>query len=412
MAPKAQPRVLFFSYHLPRDEEPGAFRPWMEARLLQASGFEVTVITSGVHYMTGRDSRPGRGWCTEEWADGIRILKTWGPINFRRSTLGRLWHYLAYSCLAGLAALVRVGRIDRVFAGTDPITIMPVVFLVSRLKQAPMVLDERDLYPETAVALGVMQKGYLSRFIFNLQQFFRRQALGLLAATPGIRTKLLEYGHSPQKIKLLYNADVFLDDQSRKVVKTDSLKEKTGKEFLVGYAGGLGRANDIMTLLQAAKQLRDLSKLGIVIIGAGEELPRYQEYCRQQGLSNVFFLGPQPRNRTRALLMEIDIGVQLLPPQQHFAHTLTSKTFDYHGLGKPLIFGGRGDTVRLLAASGGGLAIPPGDPKALAGAIIRLIQDEAQLRAMALAARNWYECHISLPAAIDIMQKVMGYGAA
>ena len=75
--------VLFLTYHLPLSNEPGAFRPWMEARLLKRAGFSVTVITSGVHYMTGEDTRPSKKWCSEEWRDGIRILKTWAPSDHR-----------------------------------------------------------------------------------------------------------------------------------------------------------------------------------------------------------------------------------------------------------------------------------------------------------------------------------------
>jgi hypothetical protein len=55
-----KPHVLFLTFHLPLGHEPGAFRPGMEARLLAQAGFRVTVITSGVHYMTGEDIRPRR----------------------------------------------------------------------------------------------------------------------------------------------------------------------------------------------------------------------------------------------------------------------------------------------------------------------------------------------------------------
>ena len=125
---KRPPHILFFSYHLPRDDEPGAFRPWMEARLLKKIGFEVTVVTSGVHYMTGKDTRKGKGWCTEEFDEGIRILKTWAPTGFRRSILRRIFNYLCYTWLAGQASLIKVGKVDRVFTGTDPIVMMPWSF--------------------------------------------------------------------------------------------------------------------------------------------------------------------------------------------------------------------------------------------------------------------------------------------
>jgi hypothetical protein len=87
-----RPHILFLTYHLPLNHEPGAFRPWMEARLLARAGFQVTVVTSRVRYMTGEDIRPSPGWCTEEWRQGIRILRTWGLGRHRRSLKRHVWN--------------------------------------------------------------------------------------------------------------------------------------------------------------------------------------------------------------------------------------------------------------------------------------------------------------------------------
>jgi colanic acid biosynthesis glycosyl transferase WcaI len=400
-------RILFFSYHLPRGKEPGAFRPWMEARLCKRAGYEVTVITSGVHYMTGKDTRKRKGWCTEEFGEGIRILKTWAPTGFRRSPLRRILNYLCYTGLAGLASLVKVGKVDRVFAGTDPIFMMPMVFLVSRLKSARLVLDERDLYPETAIALGMMSEGRLSRLLFRMQQFFRRKAAHLLAATPGIREKLLSYGHPEEKVQLLYNADVFWDDRADSVGLSDSLKQKTGKKFLVGYAGGLGKANDIPTLLRTAMHLRELDTLGIMVIGGGERLVQYREYCQQHGLHNVLFTGPVSRQQTHSWLGQMDVCVHLYPNMEIFYGALASKIFDYFGIGNPVIFCGRGDTVKLLAESGGGFTVPPEDDQALAAAIRSLLQNGELRQRLGTAARKWFEAHISFDQGKAIIQRAM-----
>ncbi len=81
------PHILYLTYHLPMEEEPGAFRPWVEARLLRESGFRVTVITSTVQYMTGKVIGSGTGWCREEMRDDIRILRVWAIMDHRRVRL-------------------------------------------------------------------------------------------------------------------------------------------------------------------------------------------------------------------------------------------------------------------------------------------------------------------------------------
>jgi glycosyltransferase involved in cell wall biosynthesis len=391
--------ILFLSYHLPMDDEPGAFRPWMEARLMSRAGFKVTVITSGVQYMTGKDIRPGKGWCTEEERESIRILRTWAPTDHRRSLIRRVANYLSYTVLMGIAAFSKVGRVNGVFAGTDPIFMMPMVYIVSRIKRAMLVLDERDLFPETAIALGVIQEGFLSGFLFKMQQFFRRKSCALVAATPGIRSKLIDYGH-PQ-VNLLYNGDVFLEKPPH---GQRTLRKETGKAFLVGYAGGLGQANDIPTLLRAAIHLQDIEELGIVIIGSGERRSAYEKFCAN--LNNIYFFDAVPRHEARQLMGQFDVGIQPLPKDKHFCSTLTSKTFDYHGIGIAMIFCGSGDTAKILAASGGGLTITPEDDKALADALRGLYKDKEQLKAMGESARRWFEQHLNIQAGIALFAKV------
>lgn len=403
----SKPHVLFLSYHFPTNDEPGAFRPWMEARLLAQAGFRLTVMTSGVHYMTGEDIRPDRAWCHEEWIDDIRILRTWAPKKYRFSLWKRALNYLSYTLLTGFASIFKVGTVDRVLAGTDPIIILPMVLLVSFIKRAPLILDERDLYPETAIALGVIKEGILTRILFALQQFLRRKARNILAATPGIRNKLITYGFSPIKVHLLYNADTFLDEDVS-LEQENRLRATTGKKYFVAYAGGLGLANDIPTLLRAAEYLVDLVDLGIIIIGDGENRHSYEHYCQQHYLDNVFFLGAQPRREVRKLLQEIDVGIQPLFPHDYFANTLTSKTFDYLGLAKPVVFCGKGDTVKLLEDSGGGIAVTSGDDRALAQAIRQLHDDEELRCKMGTSARKWFSQHICVDKACSTIKKVMG----
>lgn len=404
--------VLFLTYHLPLGDEPGAFRPWMEARLLAKAGYHVTVVTSGVQYMTGEDIRPYKAWCTEEFVEDVRILRTWAPRDHRRSLLRRVSNYLSYTILAGLASVLKVQKVDRIFAGTDPIFIMPMVYFISLIKKAPMVIDERDLYPETAIALGVLKPGAISRLLFQVQKFFRRQAIAILAATPGIKKRLLSYGVTEGKVYLLYNADVFVNEDIETNQNIGSLRELTHRSFLVGYVGGLGRANDILTLLRAAERLKEVKHIGFVIVGSGEMRKSYIAFCKQKAVDNVTFLPAVPRRQARALLKQIDVCVQPLPKDGHFSSTLTSKTFDYHALGKAMIFCGEGDTVDLLRETGGGLVVPPEDDAALAKAIKKLVEDESLRKRMGASARQWYEKNISPEVACVLMKKVMGNHAA
>ncbi|HVC28075.1 MAG TPA: glycosyltransferase family 4 protein [Gammaproteobacteria bacterium] len=402
-------RVIFLSFHLPLPEEPGAFRPWMEARLIRDLGCEVTVVTSAIQYMTGEDLRGGkRGWCVEERREGIRILRVWGLRNYRISLWRRLLHYLTFAILAGMASLVRAGRVDRVLVGTDPVFITPFAWIIAWFKGGQLVLDERDLYPETALALGVLKPGLTASVISIWQRSLRRSARHILAATPGIGARLLDLGVPAKKMRVLYNADVYLygeNQQASEVNAARHLLERhapPGASFIVVYAGGMGRANDVDTLLDAAEILHGERDIGFVLAGDGERRTRYEQRIHSVGL-NAVMAGPLPRNTARQLIRGADTCAHMYPDEPLFAGALASKVLDYMALGKPVVFCGEGDTVEVITAAGCGICCPPGDSKGLAEALLRLRDRPEQCKRMGQAARQWFEGHVGMQVASAIM---------
>lgn len=402
-------RVLFLTFHLPLPEEPGAFRPWMEAQLMRDLGCEVTVVTSAIQYMTGVDLRVDRsGWWTEEHRDGIRILRVLGLHNYRASIWRRLLHYVIYAWLAGMVSLLRVGKADRVFVGTDPIFVTPIARIVARLKGARLVLDERDLYPETALALGVLKPGFLSRSISAWQRSMRRRARCILAATPGIRIRLLELEVPAERVRILYNADAYLEAESagddvemsgRHLLEHYAPK---GAKFIVVYAGGLGRANDVDTLLDAAQMLHDERDIGFVLAGDGERRTCYEQRIRTAGL-NAVMAGPLPRNTARQLIRGADTCAHMYPNEPLFTGALASKVLDYMALGKPVVFCGEGDTVEVITVAGSGICCPSGDAKGLAEALRWLRDHPEQCKRMGQVARQWFEGHVGMRVASAVM---------
>ena len=88
---------------------------------------------------------------------------------------------------------------------------MPVVYILSILKKASLILDERDLYPETAIYLGVISDGKIAAILKKFARFIRKKAHSVIAATPGIYDRLIDEGVPKTKLHLLFNADPFIN---------------------------------------------------------------------------------------------------------------------------------------------------------------------------------------------------------
>lgn len=409
MSNTPEPHVLFITYHLPTDEEPGAMRPWVEARLLRDAGYRVTVVTSAVHYMTGQFAGPGRGWCREEWRDDIRILRVWTITDYRRSVLRRIANYTIFGFNALMAALVKVReRVDCILSGTDPVFANPFVYLIHMIKRARLVLDERDLFPQTAVAMNVLREGAVVRATAAAQQAFRRRADAMIAATPGIRRELVALGHAAEGVHVFPNADPYLELARDSVLSLQAQRFFLRYPRCIGYAGTLGICEDIETIIRAVAELRDLLDVGLVLAGGGERLFAHRRLAQELGLHNVVFLGPLPREQARAVLSCCKIGVEAYPPGEFFRNTLASKIFDYIGLGLPVVFAGEGDTAEVLKAAGAGIAVPCANGVAMAAALRELLTSEGRRRKMRERGLAWYAQEISVTSMRRILQTVCG----
>lgn len=406
---QANLKILFLTYHFPTPDQAGAGRPWETAELLRALGHEPVVLTAGTHYMTGENIRQNRrGFWSEEQVSGFRVIKTHAPEGYRRSVSRRILNYVSYAS-ASLVASLRQTGIDLVLMATDPIFITPVGLTLSKLKRIPLMLDERDVYPDTAVALGYLRSSAAIRALESWHTLVRRNSCSLLAATPGIKRLLIQKGVEPAKIHFLPNirsaslaADAYpLETELRSW-------HGWGTKFVVLYTGNFGQANDLWTILKAAQLLADGNpNIQFVFIGAGEKKHDYLSFCQHAGLKHVQFLDPVPWLQLRGYLAAADLAVHAFPAEPFWECSLATKIFDYLSAAKPIVFAGAGDTADLINKAGAGEVCNPGQPVALGEVISRLSRSPALVRQMGARGRRYVAAEFSRERLIGIMQRAL-----
>lgn len=399
--------ILFITYHLPTEEEPGSARPWVEARLLRDAGYRVTVLTSAVHYMTGEYVGPGRGWCREEMRDDICILRLWNITDYRRSFFRRILSYSIFGLLAIFAACFRAPRIQCIFTASDPFVVTPFILLLTSIVRARVVLDERDLYPETAIALGYLREGFLSRTIARLQAQLRRRAAFVVTATPGIAECLHRAGIASDRLAMLYNGDPYEVIASDGQIPLEISQFRAAHRYVIAYMGTIGLMDDIHTILDSASELMSDPDVGFLIIGDGECREAYVQRASEMQLEHVRFTGPFTRKQARAIISYCDISVQTHPQGQHFAYTLSSKILDYLRMGIPTIFSGEGDTAALLAEAQAGITVPAEDASSFTQAILLLIHNAELRRRMGEAGQRWFQAHVNRQAALEVIRRAL-----
>jgi len=369
--------ILFLTPYFLTPDQPGLLRSWQVARLLAERGHCVTVITTDTHYMTGA----GQGQPTRaSWRIGtgeihVRYVST--PRDYRRKKTGRIGYMLGLT-IGGLLTGLLTGKQDVVLAATLPPTLPLIGLLLAIVRRAKFVYEVRDMMTDEAVVTGYLRNPLLIWVSYALESMLYRASDAIIAVTPGIKRIIASRGVPESKITVVINGfeeELFLDPPTDVNPRIDHC---WGERFVVLYTGAMGITRDLRTIVEAATLLRDDPGVLFAFLGDGEQRPELSALAAQRGLRNCQFLDTVPRKLVPAYCSAADVCVSLFPRKGLWHIILGNKTFDYLGSGRPMIFGGTGDTADLLRAAGAGLVIEPENPRALVEAIATLRADEAQ----------------------------------
>jgi glycosyltransferase involved in cell wall biosynthesis len=356
-------------------DEPGGTRHHELARYLAAQGHRVTIIASPISYLTGK-ARSGRIKWSEKSTDGerINIIRAYTYPALHKSFTYRLVSFFSFMISSFLIGL-SIKHVDLVWGTSPPIFQGLTAWMISRLKRRPFLFEVRDLWPEFAIAVGVLKNTLLIRLSEWLERFLYRQADLLVVNSPGYIDHVQQKG--ARKVVLVPNGT----DTEMFNPKVDGkpFRHNHGLEdfFVVLYAGAHGLSNDLGTVLEAAKILLPYPEIRFVLLGDGKDKPALQEQAARDGLSNIVFLPPIPKIEMPGAIAAADACLAILKPIEMYKTTYPNKVFDYMAAGKPVILAIDGVIREVIENAHGGIPVPPGDAAALSRAVLQLAGNRA-----------------------------------
>jgi colanic acid biosynthesis glycosyl transferase WcaI len=369
---------------------------------LAARGHELHVVTSLPWYRT-HAIEPG-------WAG--RLIRTervdFGSIGRihpfpggdRRNLLRRAVGFGAFSALAGVAG-VRAGgwfrRADAVLAMSPPLTLGVTGWLVGLAHRAPLVFNIQDVFPDAAVETGAITDRRIIRIASWLERvsYHRATAVTVLSddLADNVRSKL-----APRRRGDVHVIPNFVDtEQLRPADRMTPYRSELGigAEPVVLYAGNVGFSQSLELMLAAARELPDVTFL---VNGEGAARPSLE--LEAAGLANVRFGNFQPSERLNEVLATGDVHV--VPLRTGLGRvSVPSKTYSILAAGRPVVaaIDPGTEVPRMLAESGGGIAVVPDDAPAFVAALRTVLERDDLGAALGAAGRTWVESAAS-PAAV------------
>ncbi len=380
--PKDKPmKILMLTQYFYPEVGATQTRIYEFARNLVSHGHEVTVITEVPNHPIGiiHEQYQGRLFVEEE-LDGIRVIRVWVWARQKKNFINRILFYLSYMVMSFFAGLCFRGRYDIVFATSPPLFVGVSGFLLSIFRRGKFVLDIRDLWPAAATALGELSNRRIVRLAEKIERILYRNADAIIAVTRGFCDFIEQRGGAKRKIHYIPNGTVL--DLFVPRPPDPALKKELGLEgkFIVTFAGTLGIAQGLWSVVHAAKLLRHYQDIALLFIGDGPVKKSLIELVARLRLDNVHFHSQVPINAITPYLNTSDVLLVSLKNDSVFETFIPSKLFDFMACSRPIILSVDGEARRIFEEARAGIFVPPENFYELSEAIIRLHQDP-ELRA-------------------------------
>jgi glycosyltransferase involved in cell wall biosynthesis len=387
-------RIMFLSHYFPPEVGAPQIRMFELAKRLHDAGESVTVLTAFPNYPTGviHDGYRGR-FAMEERMDGVRVLRRWVFATPNAGFFKRIVNWFSF-VLTSLTAARAVGPVDVIFVQSPPLPIGLATLAYSRLKRAPFVFNVSDIWPQSAIELGVLRNRLAIWLAENLENHLYRRAARVTVPAPGMLERLAGRGVPREKLVLLTNG---VDTSTFTPQPADeAMARKLGldgpKVFI--YAGTHGLSQGLDVILEAAKLTSDPAIL-YVLAGEGADKAGLVAKAKAEEIGNVRFLPNQPKSTMPALLNLAYAAIISLRPLDLFRSAFPSKMFESMAVGQPLVAALWGEGADLVNAAGCGLVTEPGNAKQLRDAVTTLAADPQRARAMGLRGRQYVDEHFN-----------------
>ncbi len=372
-------------------DEPGGTRHYELARMLVARGEKVTVIASPVSYITGAPTGAAPSAKDVDGLPGLTVLRARVYSAHHKSFVHRMLAFFSFmhsSFWLGLG----VRHVDLVWGTSPPIFQGVTAWILARLKRTRFLFEVRDLWPQFAVAVGVLRNPILIAASRWLERFLYRRADCVVVNSPGFinhvrslgarRVELVPNGADPAMFASADGAASFRDQNG------------LGGTFVALYAGAHGMSNDLNVVLDAARLLQDMP-VKVVLVGDGKEKPALIERARSLGLTNVTFVPSVAKRQMHAVLAAADACIAILKPLEEYKTTYPNKVFDYMAAGRPVVLAIDGVIREVVETAGCGIFVTPGDPVAMADAIRAMAAAPATAREMGLRGKRYLDAHFN-----------------
>ena len=384
-------KILFISDNFYPESNAPAKRTYEHAIEWLKLSHNVTVITGNPNFPKGKIFEGYKNKLFQtEYKDDITIKRVWTFIASNKGFLLRIIDYMSFMFTSFISALF-VKKHDIVIATSPQFFTAISGWMISVFKRIPFVLEIRDLWPESIVAVGAMKENnFFIKLLHKLACFLYKRADVIVCVTNSFKKELIALSIDDSKIVVIENG-MNTDKLIAPNQSIDQIMKKyefNNNDFIISFIGTIGMAHGLDVVVNAAKKIKD-KNIKFLIIGEGAEKEKIIQRVKNETIDNVSILDSISWQEIININQVVSINLIHLKKNDLFKKVIPSKIFESMVMKKPIILGVDGESREILKNANCGFFMTPEDENSLIENIDKLQSDKDLLNSMGKNGYNF-----------------------
>jgi len=372
-------KLLILTQYFPPEIGAPQNRLFELAVRLQKLGIEITVLTAMPNYpqMEIYEAYRNKEYFYEEM-EGIKVHRSSIFVSHNKSIINRLKNYFSFVRSSKKIGKEKLGNFDFILCESPPLFLGYSAMYLAKKKNARLIFNVSDLWPESAEKLGVVNNKFLLNLAYKLEAKLYKRSVLVTGQTQGICKNIKERFPEVKTWWLPNGVDLDYYDPAK--INEGSWRQKNNfspNDVIFLYAGIIGIAQGLEVILNAAANFSANPEIKFVLMGSGPEKEKLTALKAKLKLENVIFLEPVSKKEMPQILKSVNAAIVPLRKLDLFLGAIPSKIFENLAMEVPILLGVGGEAKELFIDKGNcGIYFEPENVPALANAVLKLSEDK------------------------------------
>lgn len=368
---------------------------------LAERGHDVTVLTGMPNYPMGKIYEGYRhGERTDERLNGVTIHRC-REIGRHGGIVRRVINYYSFS----ISSTRYAARLDEDYDAVLVYQLSPVMMARAGIRykkrhNKKLVLYCLDLWPESLITGGVRRNSPLYRLYRHVSARIYRQADRILISSQSFA----EYFHDTFGL----SDTTYLPQYAETFFSPDACRKKPGRTVDLMFAGNIGTAQSVGTIVRTAALLKDVPDLRFHIVGDGSDAGRVRQLAAALKVQSVIFHGWHSPQEMPSYYAMADAMLVTMQKDSVLSRTLPGKVQTYLAAGKPILGAVEGETSRLITETQCGYCAPAENAEELARICRQFVAGRSEWESLGERSAAVYRERFTKKQFIDTLEKILG----